>query len=60
LNRLDWWKDKATLRSRVTEGSENPEMPVTSPKRRVIVADSNLDIFSSKHNTLVAYHEGIL
>jgi hypothetical protein len=60
LNRLDWWKDKATLHSRVTERSENPEMPVTSPKRRVIVADSSLNIFSLEHNTLVAYHKGIL
>jgi hypothetical protein len=60
LNKLDWWKDEATLRSRVTEGSENPEMPVTSPKRRVIMADSNLSIFSLKYNKLVEYHEGIL
>jgi hypothetical protein len=60
LNKLDWWKDEATLRSRVTEGSENPETPVTSAKRRVIVVDSKLKFFSLKHNTLVAYHEGIL
>jgi hypothetical protein len=60
LNKLDWWKNETTLRSRVREGSENPEMPDTSPKSRVIVADSNLKIFCLKHNTLVAYHEGIL
>jgi len=60
LNKLDYWKNEATLRSRVTEGSENPEMPVTLPKRRVIVAGNNLNIFSLKHNTHVAYHEGIL